>query len=243
MSTRWIRILKPIVFLLGLVPVAVLAHQAQQGTLGADPVLSITHFTGSWALWILLGSLVISPVRKLIPKLSWIIRFRRMVGLFAFFYATLHLATYVLLFSGFDIAGAFTNLKAHDYHAIAEQWRAVWPTMVDDLQKRRFIQVGLLAWFLLFLLALTSPQWVMRKMGGKRWQTLHKVVYGAAALGVIHYIWVVKSGNLEWLLDGLALLVGLGIRVAWSLQKRFAQNKVASASSATRATSTGLKVS
>jgi len=225
MNNNLIRFLKPLVFLLCLLPVFVLLRQAQQANLGADPVASITHFTGNWAMYMLLLSLAITPVRRISSKLAWMIRFRRMLGLYAFFYATLHLATYVFLFSGFDIAGAFNNLRIHDFHGIAEQWRAVWPVMVDDIQKRRFIQVGLLSWFILFLLAITSPQWVMRKMGGKPWQTLHRSVYGAAALAVIHFAWTLKKGNLEWWKDGLVLAILLGLRILWSLQKRFAQAK------------------
>jgi len=225
MNNNVIRLLKPLVFVLCLLPLGVLLRQAQQANLGADPVASITHFTGNWAMYMLLLSLAITPVRRISSKLAWLIRFRRMLGLYAFFYATLHLATYVFLFSGFDIAGAFNNLRIHDFHGIAEQWRAVWPVMVDDIQKRRFIQVGLLAWFILFLLAITSPQWVMQKMGGKPWQTLHRSVYAAAALAVIHFAWTLKKGNLEWWKDGLVLAILLGLRILWSLQKRFAQGK------------------
>lgn len=197
MNQNVIRILKIVVFIACLVPFLLLLRRFQTQDLGADPVAEITHFTGFWALYMLLGSLAITPIRRLSVKLGWLIRFRRMIGLYAFFYATLHLATYVFLFSGFDIAGAIDAVKTGHFHLLLEQWKAVWPVMVDDAKKRPFIQVGLVAWGILFALALTSPQWVMRKMGGWRWQTLHRCVYGAAILAVVHYWWIVKSGVLE----------------------------------------------
>jgi sulfoxide reductase heme-binding subunit YedZ len=233
MTTSTIKLLKLPVFFLCLIPFLLLLlrfWQTQRGNaeaLGADPVATITHFTGQWALYMLLGSLTVTPLRRLIQPLAWLIRFRRMLGLFAFFYATLHLATYVFLFSGFDLAAAIGNLQQHHVHAVADQWRAIWPIMVEDVQKRRFIQVGLLAWFILLLLALTSPQWVMRKMGGKPWQTLHRTVYGAGGLAVLHYWWIVKKGVLEpWKVTAV-LVVLLGIRIVWSLQKRFQAPKKA----------------
>lgn len=127
MSNRNIRILKAFVFVVSLLPFVMLLRRFQAQDLGADPIATITHFTGDWALWMLLTSLAITPVRRVSAKLGWMVRFRRMIGLFAFFYATLHLLTYVLLFSGFDIAGATDALKHHDFHAIANDWRAVWP--------------------------------------------------------------------------------------------------------------------
>jgi sulfoxide reductase heme-binding subunit YedZ len=103
--------------------------------------------------------------------LNWLIKFRRLLGLFAFFYATLHLATYVALYAGFDVN-----------------------TMAADIAKRRFITVGVAAWLLLLPLAATSTNWAIRKLGGKRWNRLHKLVYAAAVCGVIHYWWQVKPG-------------------------------------------------
>jgi sulfoxide reductase heme-binding subunit YedZ len=197
MPTRVIRILKVFVFLVALVPFFGMVWQFRANQLGADPVLTLTHETGDWTMYMLLASLAITPIRRLSSKLAWLIRFRRMIGLYAFFYATLHLLVYVLLFSGFDLTGAIASLQQHDFRAIGDQWRAVWPTMVEDVTKRRFIQVGLLAYAILLALAVTSPQWVLRKMGGKSWQTLHRTVYAAAVLGVIHYWWLVKKGVLR----------------------------------------------
>lgn len=216
MTTRVIRFLKPLVFLAALVPFFGMVQSFRTDTLGTDPVATLTHWTGNWAVYFLLGGLAISPVRRLSPRLSWLVRFRRMIGLFAFFYATLHLLTYVLLFSGFDLPGAIDNVKAHQFAPIVQKWKDVWPTMVDDVLKRRFIQVGLLAWLILLALAATSPQWIMRKMGGKAWQRLHRAVYAAAILAIIHYWWLVKKGNLEPLRDTVVLAILLAARPLWS---------------------------
>lgn len=216
MNSRLIRFLKPLVFVLCLVPLFGMIYAFRRDTLGSDPVATLTHWTGNWAVYFLLGSLAVSPVRRLSTKLAWLVRFRRMIGLFAFFYATLHLMTYVFLFSGFDLPGALDNLKASQFAAIGQKWKDVWPTMLDDVQKRRFIQVGLLSWVILLALAATSPQWIMRKMGGRAWQTLHKTVYAAAVLAIIHYWWLVKKGNMEPLRDTIALLVLLAARPVWT---------------------------
>ena len=220
MTNRTIRILKPIVFLFALSPFLGMAWAFHKDTLGTDPVQSLTHWTGDWTIWMLIVSLAITPVRRLTPRLAWLVRFRRMLGLFAFFYATLHLATYVFLFSGFDVTGAVTSLRQHDFGAIRQQWAAVWPTMVEDVEKRRFIQVGLLSYLILLALALTSPQWVLRKLGGKPWQTLHRTVYFAAILGAIHYWWMVKKGVLAPWRDSLALAIVLLARPAYVWLKK-----------------------
>jgi len=196
MSKRTIVWLKVVVHGVCLLPFAYLVGMNHTGELAskADPVNYITHFTGDWTLWLLLGCLAITPVRRLHSSLSWLIRLRRMVGLYAFFYATLHLLTYVLLFSGYDVPTAFAGVQAGH---LAEPWRQfklVWPRMLDDVEKRRFIQVGLLAWVILLALAATSPQRVLRAMGGKNWQRLHWLIYVAGIAGVVHYWWLVKTG-------------------------------------------------
>lgn len=225
MSNRSIKILKVLVFLLACVPVAGMVWQFQTNNLGADPVNTLTHETGDWTVYMLLLSLAVTPVRRLSSKLSWLIRFRRMLGLWAFFWVTLHLLTYVLLFSGFDITGAVSAVRAGDWHSVKDDWFAVWPTMRDDVIKRRFIQVGLAAYVILLALALTSPQWVLRKMGGKPWQALHRTVYLAAVLGMVHYWWLVKAGNRAPLKDTLVLAALLLARPAtkW-LQDRTARS-------------------
>lgn len=226
-NNRTIKTLKPIVFLIALVPFLVLVQRFRTGNLGADPVQWITHFTGNWAIYLLLISLAVTPLRRLSPKLAFLIRFRRMLGLFAFFYATLHLLTYVFLFSGFDLGGALESLKVHDFASIRQQWLSVWPTMIDDVRKRRFIQVGLVSYVILLLLALTSPQWIMRKLGGKPWQTLHRLVYVAAVLGVVHYWWLVKKGVMAPLRDTLILAGLLLARPAWRLLQKLKPAKAA----------------
>jgi sulfoxide reductase heme-binding subunit YedZ len=222
MPNRLIPYVKALVHLVCLLPVIGLVRMYQSGELGlkADPVNYITHQTGYWALFLLMASLAVTPVRRLHPKMANLIRFRRLLGLYAFFYATLHLATYVFLFSGYDVPTAWAGLRAGHPGALVEQWRLVWPTMLDDLKKRRFIQVGLFAWVILLVLAVTSPAFIMRWMGGKRWRQVHWMVYVAASAGVIHYWWLVKKGVRAPMPFTLVLIVLLGARVVWSVMKR-----------------------
>lgn len=222
MPSRFVPWIKVVVHLLCLLPLLYLVQSYRNGSLAAesDPVNWITHFTGNWALWILLADLAITPVRRLSTSLGWMVRLRRMVGLYAFFYATLHLATYVFLFSGYDVPTAWAGLRAGHLRAPWQGLVDVWPTMLDDLKKRRFIQVGLLAWFLLFLLAATSPQRVLRWMGGKNWQRLHRLIYVAAIAAVVHFWWLVKTGVLLPWKDTAVLAVLLVIRLVFAWQKR-----------------------
>ena len=196
----------------------------------ADPVNFITHMTGDLALWILLASLAVTPLRRLHPKLSNLIRFRRLLGLYAFFWATLHLSTYVFLFSGFDVVGAWAGLKAAHPGVIWTQWKLVWPTVLDDLKDRKFIQVGLFAWLILLALAVTSPTWMLRKMGGKNWQRLHRLVYVAAIAGCVHYWWLVKKGVMRPGKDTAILAVLFLARVVWMFWKRRTMPRVQSQS-------------
>ncbi len=172
---------------------------AATNNLGPDPTATITFSTGLATLRLLTISLAITPVRRLIPKLNWLIRFRRLLGLFAFFYATLHMLTWVALYAGFDVNA-----------------------MSVDILKRRYITVGMAAWLLLLPLAATSTNWAIRKMGGKCWNRLHKLVYLAAVCGVIHYWWQVKPGVLTPLTITLVLGVLLLARpvLAWSQRRR-----------------------
>jgi sulfoxide reductase heme-binding subunit YedZ len=222
MSKRAIIILKILVHLLCLLPLAWLLHLYTSGALAlyADPVNYITHFTGNWTIYILLASLAITPIRRLSPRIAWLIRLRRLVGLYAFFYATLHLATYIFLFSGYDLPAALNGLRTGHPGAIITEWKSVWPGIVDDLRKRRFIQVGFLAWLILLALACTSPSFVMRAMGGKNWQRLHRLVYVAAIAGVIHFWWLVKTGVRTPWKDTAVLTLLLLARVAYTVIKR-----------------------
>lgn len=164
-------LLKALTWLACLWPFARLAWGAATNNLGPDPTATITFTTGLATLRILTISLAITPLRKLVPRLSWLIKFRRLLGLFAFFYASLHLMTWIALYTGFDVNA-----------------------MAADIVKRRFITVGMAAWLLLLPLAATSTNWSIRKLGGKRWNRLHKLVYAAVLCGVIHYWWQVKTG-------------------------------------------------
>ena len=208
---------------LGLVaPFFFLLYTFKNGSLAlnADPVNYITHFTGDWALWILLGSLAITPVRRLSTRLGFLIRFRRLIGLYAFFYATLHLATYLFLFSGYDLPGALHATAAGHPGELLTQWHLVWPTILDDLKKRRFIQVGLFSWLILLALAITSPSVVMRWIGGKPWQRLHRLVYLAGFTAIVHFWWQVKVGNrTPWRVTAIFFLL-IAARLAYTALKK-----------------------
>jgi sulfoxide reductase heme-binding subunit YedZ len=143
-----------------------------------------------------------------------------MLGLYAFFYATLHLMTYVFLFSGYDMQAAIDGVRKWHLEVPLVQLNAVLPTMLDDVEKRKFIQVGLAAWLLLLTLALTSTKASIRAMGGWVWQLLHRLIYIAAALAVIHYWWLVKTGvRTPWKVTAV-LAVLLLWRVGLSIAKR-----------------------
>lgn len=183
------RVLKPVVFLACPAPLAWLAWKAFHSHLGANPIEAIIHFTGDCTLTFLLITLSVTPLRKLTHQ-PWLIRFRRMFGLFAFFYGSLHLMTYVWL-------DKFFNL--HE--------------MLKDIAKRRFITAGMTAFVLMIPLALTSTQWAIRRLGGKRWQALHRLIYFSAVAGVIHYIWLVKADLKKPLEYAAVLAVLLGYRL------------------------------
>jgi methionine sulfoxide reductase heme-binding subunit len=190
------RYFKPVVFLACLAPVASLTWRGFHAELGANPIEAITHGTGDWTLRFLLITLSVTPLRKLTGQ-YWLINFRRMLGLFAFFYGFLHLMTYVWLDKFFDV---------HE--------------MLHDIAKRRFITAGMTAFALMIPLALTSTKWAIRKLGGKRWQMLHRLIYASAAAGVIHYIWLVKA-DLKKPLEYAALLAALLFYrlVVWGLSR------------------------
>jgi methionine sulfoxide reductase heme-binding subunit len=222
MSKRAIVALKILLHILCLAPLASLWHFYTSGALALnpDPVNYITHFTGNWTLYLLFASLAITPIRRLSPRIAFLIRFRRLIGLYAFFYATLHLATYVFLFSGYDFPTALSGLRSGHPGQLITQWKAIWPTIVDDLLKRRFIQVGIFAWLILLALAATSPAFIMRAMGGKNWQRLHRLVYVAAIAGVIHFWWLVKAGVRTPWKDTAVLAILFLARIVYTAIKR-----------------------
>jgi sulfoxide reductase heme-binding subunit YedZ len=200
LSNRWIVILKVLVHAACLAPIAWLVVHLLQNNLGPDPTATVTFFTGRGTLRLLVISLAVTPVRRLIPQLAWIIRFRRMLGLYAFFYGSLHLMTYVWLYAGFSLQ-----------------------TMVTDITQRRFITAGLVAWALMVPLALTSTTWSIRKLGGKNWNRLHRLAYVSAVAGAVHYWWGVKQGVYTPAAITLTLTVLLGARPIlswWSKRKQ-----------------------
>jgi sulfoxide reductase heme-binding subunit YedZ len=222
MPSKAIPYVKVGVHLLCVAPVLYLLWMYRSGALAneADPINFMTHFTGNWALWILLADLAVTPLRRLHSSLAWLIRLRRMVGLWAFVYATLHLLTYVLLFSGYDVPTALAGLRTGHLLEPWVQLKLIWPVMLDDVEKRWFIQFGLAAWVLLLALAVTSPQRVLRAMGGKNWQRLHRLIYVAAAAGVTHYWLLVKTGVMTpWKVTAV-LTVLLLARIAYAGVKR-----------------------
>ena len=186
MARRWMVLLKAIAWSLCLLPVSMLVWKATHDELGANPLSEITLATGHWTLYLLLTTLAISPLRR-ITGLTWLIRFRRLIGLFAFFYGCLHLMTYVW----FD--------KFFDVHEI-----------VKDIYKRPFITAGMTAWTLMLPLALTSTAASIRWLGGKRWQSLHRLIYASAIAGVVHFWWLVKRDltRPEMMAAILTLLLG-----------------------------------
>ena len=193
LNSKWS---KPVVFLLCLLPLAALGSRALHGELTANPIEFITHSTGDWTLRFLVITLCITPFRKIL-HLPELIRFRRMLGLFAFFYACLHFTTYIWLDKFFDLS---------------EMWK--------DIAKRKYITVGFTAFLLLIPLAVTSTAASIRRLGGKRWQRLHRLVYFSAALGVIHYYWLVKSAVIRPLTYGAIVAALLLWRLFSSLAKK-----------------------
>jgi sulfoxide reductase heme-binding subunit YedZ len=184
--------MKIIVFLFCLAPLGRLVWKGFSDGLGANPIEVVTHTTGLWTLRLLAVTLAVTPLRKVLHVPS-LIRFRRMLGLFAFFYGVLHLLTYVWLDQFFDV------------HSIAK-----------DVAKRPFITVGFAAFVLMVPLAVTSTRRMIQRLGGKRWQRLHRLVYVSATAGVVHFLWLVKRDKSEPAMYAAILAILLGYRVtAW----------------------------
>ena len=202
LTSKWTKVA---VFFLCLIPFASLVWRSLHGDLGANPVETLQHGTGDWTLRFLIFTLCITPFRKLF-HLTDLIRFRRMLGLFAFFYVCLHFITYLGPDQQFDLAG---------------MWK--------DVAKRPFITVGFTAFVLLIPLAITSTAGWIRRLGGKRWQLLHRSIYFAAALGVIHYYWLVKSDVREPLFYGALV----AILLLWRLGSWFSRRRTKSTVRAT----------
>ena len=189
MPRRWIVVLKILLWVLCLSPVSLLGWKATHDELGANPLSEVTLSTGHWTLYLILITLAVSPLRR-IPGLNWLIRFRRPLGLFAFFYGCLHLMTYLWFDKFFDI------------HEI-----------VKDIYKRPFITAGMTAWTLMLPLAVTSTAASIRWLGGKRWQALHRLIYASAIAGVVHFWWLVKRDLRRPEMMAAILVLLLGFRI------------------------------
>jgi len=186
--------IKIAVFLLALIPLINLGIAAYLDNLGANPIEKITRSTGYWTLALLLISLTISPLRRF-TSWNWLMRLRRMLGLFVFFYASLHFLTYLVLDQFFD-----------------------WASIVNDIIKRPYITVGFPVFILLVPLAVTSNNRMIKLLGGKRWLFLHRLVYLCAVGGVVHYWWLVKKDLTNPLTFALLLFLLLSIRLIYWLR-------------------------
>jgi sulfoxide reductase heme-binding subunit YedZ len=179
------------VFLIALLPLVKLTTAAYADDLGANPIEKITHVNGYWALTFLLITLAVTPLRRLSGWL-WLMRLRRMLGLFAFFYAMLHFLTYMVLDQFFD-----------------------WDAIGKDIVKRPYITIGFSAFVLLIPLAMTSHDAMIRRLGGKRWRTLHSLIYPCAVAGVVHFCWLVKKDLSKPIIFAVALGLLLGMRLLY----------------------------
>jgi sulfoxide reductase heme-binding subunit YedZ len=195
--------IKTVVFLLALIPLARLGIGAYLDTLGANPIENITRTTGYWTLTFLLISLTLTPLRRMLGWL-WLIRLRRMLSLFAFFYACLHFLTYLVLDQFFD-----------------------WESIIKDIIKRPYITVGFPAFLLMIPMAVTSTDAMIRRLGGKRWRLLHRLVYLCAVGGVLHYWWLVKKDLTNPVTFAVWLGILFGIRLFYWLRSLRKQQMLA----------------
>jgi sulfoxide reductase heme-binding subunit YedZ len=196
-----VRFTKIAVFAAALIPLGRLAWKALHDGLGANPIEVITHSTGDWTLILVLVTLSITPLRRM-TRQYWLIGIRRMIGLFAFFYGTLHFLTYIWLDKFFDI---------HE--------------MLKDVAKRPFITVGVSAFVLMIPLALSSTAWSIRRLGGKNWQRLHRLIYVTGILGVVHYAWLVKADRRKPIEYGIVLGILLLYRLAVWMGSKFMERR------------------
>jgi sulfoxide reductase heme-binding subunit YedZ len=196
LSDRQLAALRAAVFLLCLLPLFQLGWGTWQDALGPNPVEAIQRGLGLWALNFLVITLCVTPLRRLTGWV-WLTRLRRMLGLYAFFYALLHFASYLWLDQSFD-----------------------WGEIARDIAKRPFITIGFAAFVLLIPLAATSNRYALRRLGGRRWQALHRAIYPIALFAVIHYWWLVKRDVATPAFYALAVLALLGLRALWRERER-----------------------
>ena len=196
-----LRRLKIVLFIAATLPFLRLVVYTINDWLGANPVEFITRNTGDWTLYFLCITLAVTPLRRL-TGWNWLVRLRRMIGLFTFFYASLHFTTFLWFDHFFDVA-----------------------EMLRDVVKRPFITVGFAAFVLLIPLAATSTNAMIKRLGGKRWQWLHRLIYLIAPLAILHFWWMKAGKNnfTEPLITGAIVAVLLGLRVLWSRQKAAAR--------------------
>jgi sulfoxide reductase heme-binding subunit YedZ len=184
-------VLKPAIFILCLTPLLLLVAEGLTSKLSANPISDITNETGIWTLRLIVATLVITPLRRITGWHS-LINFRRMVGLFAFFYGSLHFTTYLWLDQFFD-----------------------WGSIVEDIPKRPFITIGFTSFILMIPLAVTSTKKMIRRLGGKRWDILHRLIYFTAVGACIHYIWLVKVITYRQILYATLVAALLAFRLLW----------------------------
>jgi sulfoxide reductase heme-binding subunit YedZ len=187
---------KSALFVVCLMPLGLLVWRGFTGGLTANPIEFITHTTGWWALAFLMITLAVTPLRRLLD-MPWLLRLRRMLGLYACFYASLHFLTWLVVDQFFD-----------------------WEAIIKDIAKRPYITVGFTAFLLLLPLAATSTNAMVRRLGAARWQSLHRLVYVIAILGVVHFWWLVKKDIREPAVFALILIVLLGARLVVLWRKR-----------------------
>ncbi len=197
-TSKQLTLIKSLLFVIALLPFGRLFLFAFTDQLGANPIEFITRNTGDWTLYFLCITLAVTPLRRL-SKWNWLIKLRRMIGLFAFFYACLHFTTFLWFDHFFDVN-----------------------EMLKDVIKRPFITVGFAAFVLLIPLAITSTNGMVKRLGGKRWQWLHRLIYVITSLGILHYWWM-KAGKHDFeqpIIFGVIVAALLLIRIFWAWQKR-----------------------
>ena len=233
-SDRAVRFgLKPIAFLASLGPFFYLVWAAYTGNLSANPLSDLTNETGLWALRFVCITLAITPLRK-VTGLNLLVKFRRMVGLYAFFYGTLHLMTYAIAdrFAGLDQApNVVQALIEHHLPAgalLSSTFAALGKSIGEDIYKRPFITIGFAAWLTMLPLAITSTAGWIRRLGGKRWNALHKLVYLTGVLAPLHYFWLVKADHIRPVIYALVVATFLAARVVLNRRKRPLSRQTAS---------------
>ena len=203
--------MKLVVFAAALVPFAHLIWRGFNGDLTADPLVEITNQTGLWTLRFVVITLAITPIRR-VTGWNPIIRFRRMLGLFAFFYSMLHFLTYLVgdRFASLDFPDGFVA-----WSTVVNLAASIW----EDVAKRPYITVGFIAFVAMIPLALTSTTGWIRRLGGRNWQRLHRLIYVTGIAGVVHYLWRVKADTLHPLIYAAIVGVLLGYRLAHSFRR------------------------